>query len=173
MDRQTIPGEYAVRADLVGGTGWVIGNSNQLHIEVILDLIQQSLDAFAKLLHRRRVRLIDVLQFMEQVVEFGHGRPRTSTVAPDPRRGQSSVISKRRSWISCNVTRSSSDRRQATYLFSRFDQQNKTMVNIRQTMARQNLHRTTHQRPLSATQVQQLRHITIAIRLGHAVMSRV
>jgi len=108
MDRQTIPGEYAVRADLVGGTGWVIGNSNQLHIEVILDLIQQSLDAFAKLLHRRRVRLIDVLQFMEQVVEFGHGRPRTSTVAPDPRRGQSSVISKRRSWISCNVTRSSS-----------------------------------------------------------------
>jgi len=23
----------------------------------------------------RRVRLIDVLQFMEQVVEFGHGRP--------------------------------------------------------------------------------------------------
>jgi hypothetical protein len=61
MDRQTIPGEYAVRADLVGGTGWVIGNSNQLHIEVILDLIHQSLDAFAKLLHRRRVRLIDIL----------------------------------------------------------------------------------------------------------------
>ena len=79
MDRQTIPGEYAVRADLVGGTGWVIGNSSQLHIEVILDLIQQSLDAFAKLLHRRRVRLIDVLQFMEHVVEFVHGRPRTST----------------------------------------------------------------------------------------------
>jgi hypothetical protein len=40
-------------------------------------------------------------------------------------------------------------------------------------MARQDLHRTTHQRPLSATQVQQLRHITIAIRLGHAVMRRV
>ena len=75
MDRQTVPCEYVVRADL-GATGWVIGNCNQLHIAVILDLIQQSLDAFAKLLHRRRVRLIDVLQFMEQVVEFGHGRPR-------------------------------------------------------------------------------------------------
>ena len=62
MDRQTIPGEYAVRADLVGGTGWVIGNSSQLHIEAIRDLIRQSLDVFAKLLHRRRVRLIDVLQ---------------------------------------------------------------------------------------------------------------
>ena len=60
MDRQTIPSEYAVRAD-PGVTGWVIVNSNQLHIEVILDLIHQSLDAFAKLLHRRRVRLIDIL----------------------------------------------------------------------------------------------------------------
>jgi hypothetical protein len=60
MNRQTITREYVVRADL-GGTGWVIGNSNQLHVEVILDLIHQSLDAFAKLLHRRRVRLIDIL----------------------------------------------------------------------------------------------------------------
>ena len=110
MDRQTIPGEYAVRADLVGGTGWVIGNSSQLHIEAIRDLIRQSLDAFSKLLP---------------------------------------VVL--------------SDRRQTTYLLSRFDQQNKTTVNSRQTMARQDLHRTTHQRPLSANQVEPVRDITIAI----------
>ncbi len=49
MDRQTIPREYAFRAHL-GATGRAIGNSNQLPIEVILDLIQQNLEAFSKFL---------------------------------------------------------------------------------------------------------------------------
>ena len=87
MERQTIPCEYAGRADL-GAIGWVTGNSNRLQIQVILDPIHQSLDAFIQ------------------------------TTDDWPRRGSGA----------------------ATHLLSRFDQQNKTMVNSRQTMARQDLH---------------------------------
>ena len=71
MDLQTVPCENGFRAWL-GAIVCVIGNGNRLYVEVVLDLIHQRLDAFAKLLHRRRVRMIDVLEFTEQIVEFGH-----------------------------------------------------------------------------------------------------